>query len=186
MIDQIEYSNKLHALVFSEPTDEYRHMMLTAAADNGHELHKNYKTDMIHDTFFCVIVLYENTPMEIFGLEKSELCPRSGRGYYRAYKPREIRAQSIGADWETSKFVMNFYKSYPRYHEQYGVDTIYITRNYKPQNRFFSRYLEKSDASYYDYAGTYVYRKQPQDFYVWGRKDILSDLPIYEPDKNGG
>lgn len=185
MIDQIQYNNKLSAIVFSEPVDEYRQMMLSAASDNSHELHRNYKDNMVLDTFFCVIVFYEDTPMEIFGLEKTELCPRAGRGYYRAYKPKEIREQHIGADWETSKFVMNFYKIYPQFHEQYGIDTIYITRNYKPQNKYFSKYLEKSDASYYDYAGTYMYRKKPQDFYIWGRKEILSDLSIYEPDEKG-
>ena len=183
MIDEIQYNNLISAIIFNEPVGAYRDILLNAASDNSHKLHKNYKSDFIHETFFCVIVYYDNEPMEIFGLEKSDLDPKAGRGYYRAYKPKDIRERRVGADWETSRFVMNFYQTYPYYHQQYGVDTIYMTRNYKQQNKNFARYLKKSHADYYDYAGTYLYRKQPQDFYVWGRKEILSDLPIYEPDK---
>ena len=186
MIDKIQYSDELSALVFDEPIDEYRQMMLLAASDNSHDLHKNYKGNMIQDTFFCVLVYYNDMPVEIFGLEKSELCTRAARGYYRAYKPKEIREQSICIHLDYSKFIMQFYDTYSHYHKEHGIDTIYVTRNYKPQNRFFSKYLNKAGASYYDYAGTYLYRKTLQDFYVWGRKEILSNLPVHQLNKQAG
>ena len=181
MIELIRHDKRFSYLVFDEPTDAYRDMMLLAASDNKHDLHLNYKGDIIKESYFVTIVLRNDEPMEIFGLEKTQWS-YVARGFYRAYKPESKRGHDLGFwDLQSSKAVMNFYKWYP-YQHRYNIDTIFITRNYKPKTKF-SKYLEKSDASYYEDAGAYTYRKTPQNFYVWGNKRFLSDLPVYEPDK---
>jgi hypothetical protein len=172
MIEQIKHNDKFSYLVSDEPTAEYRDIMLYAAADNKHELHLNYKTDIIKESYFVTIILDGNNPVEIYGLEKTE-WPGVARGFYRAYR----RADQRGHHLEFSKIVMNFYKWYPQFHIDCGIHTIFVTRNHKGKSNF-SGYLRKSDADYYKFAGTHLYRKTLQDFYVWGNPSFLSDIPI--------
>lgn len=183
MIEYIKHDERFSYLIFDEPTAEYRDMMLLAAADNKHGLHLNYKGDIIQDSHFVTIILRHDEPMEIYGLEKTG-WNGVARGFYRAYKPADKRGHDLGFwDWHSSKVVMNFYKWYPQFHEQFGINTIFVTRNHvrKPN---FSGYLKKSDADYYQYAGTGLYRKTMQDFYVWGDAEFLGDIPIHDSDQH--
>lgn len=183
MIEKIIYDTNTYAFVFTEPIPEYRELMLIAASDNSHKLHGNYKKDILADQLFMVLIMFKNDPVFMFGMQQEPWMGTAARGFCRAYKRPEYRTleySGIGAPLHGSR-IMSFYNDHPKYHESFGVDTVFFTRNYtnEPDGRLLSRQMREWKQPYVLYKDVLMYRGVPQRFYVWGNDNFLNQLPVY-------
>jgi hypothetical protein len=125
----------------------------------------------------------------MYGLQQEPWMGSAARGFYRAYSKQVFRTVKTPRYdkhffYKNSQLdIMGFYKKHPKFHRSYGVDTIFMTRNYTPNARdSFETALRRWGMSYYvPQPIPRIFHKVPQKFFVWGDTEFLSALEPYQP-----
>lgn len=187
MIETVHYDDQTRAIIFNEPIPEYRELMLIAASDNQHNLHANYKTDILRSQLFMTMFIINDQPAVMFGLFQEPWMGKAARGLNRFYKPPYAREGTKygNFNWQINdQRVVNFYKDNP-IHKKFNIDTIFITRNYVSARKdaaLSKRFKREWQSPFTEHSDILMYKGVPQRFYVWGNADFLKQLPVHRPD----
>lgn len=196
MIETIKYDDDVSVIVFDEPIPEYREMMLSAASDNENDLRKNYAQNVLKDNLFMTIWTWQSDPAIIYGLYQDPDLPentaRAMNRFYRRWQHRDITKSKFKTNHKRNDQLdlnrtLYFYADHPEFHQSYGIDTLYITRNitektdHRSLEKYFQRY-RKHRPDVKDYfimeEDVRIYHTVPQRFFVWGDNSFLDSLPI--------
>ena len=185
MREEIHYDEHTKAIVFDEPIPEYRELMLIAASDKNHRLYNNYKTNILAEQVFMTMFVINDMPAVMFGLFQEPWMGSAARGLNRFYKPPYARegTEYGNFNWHLNDIrLVNFYNDHP-VHKKYGIDTIFITRNYTTARRdslLAKRFDRDWKSPFKQYPKVLMYKEAPQRFYVWGDDRFLNCLPEYQ------
>jgi len=168
-------------IVFDKPFKEYYQLALIAATSLD-RLANNYRRPPHQGKEFMTLVTANGQPVFMFGTEKDPGLPSNiARGFVRTFMDPNIRAVDLGTGIGSyTEFFKYFYNLYPLYHERLGIDTIFITRNYRistRQERGLERYFKPMN--FIKYPEPLVYNGVPQWFFVNGDSTFCQFLPKY-------
>ena len=168
MIDSIKYSDDISLIIFDEPIREYYDIMLKAATDRKSPLKDNYKSNTLSCCYFMSILTYKGEPHCIYGLEKTP-WEKAARAFFRLYIPPLVFRYN-GID---GSIIFNTYHNHPEYHQKYGIETLFFTRE---------TYLKPFRANKYNFKDNwikqekpYMYNHVPQWVWVLGSNRFLEN-----------
>ena len=192
MNETIHYTPTTKVIVFDEPIPEYRDLMLTAASDKSHALHKNYTKDVLRTSLFMTLWCVDDEPAEMWALTQEPWMVEYGlaRGFDRTYKAPKFRAPINTKENDKyakaldAPMLVNFYNDNPKFHTERNINTIMFTRHYtNDRYKSLARLIKHYKAPYKEAPDIYLYRHVPQRVYYWGASDFLTHLTIHDSNK---
>ena len=171
MVTTIRYSDRIKALVFDEPIQEYYDILLLARTDKQNKLRYNYSFDTLSRCYFMTLFCVDDFPAHIWGLENLG-NQQVARAYFRTYTNQKHHHEI------SMNLTFNFYKDNPQFHQQY-VDTLFFTRNIEKKKTQVDSLLSRFGASYWKkYPTPLFYNNVLQTFYIWGDETRVTELPL--------
>lgn len=171
-------------LVTDERISELDSITLEAATEYKNTYRANYRRNVLDDSHFATLLCYQDKPIGVMTLQTKNTPDNVARGYSRMFRSDDLPDDiSRKGGFSNSKIwryldeqVYNFYNYYP-YHLNYGIDTIFISRNYiGDRKNSMDRILRNT--VYVKHPDVRMYRGVPQMFYVWGNDSFLKEFEL--------
>lgn len=164
-------------IVFDEPIQEYYDLALLAASTDG-PLAKNYRKPIHYEKEFMTLITIEKEPAIMFGTERDNMLPNNvARGFVRTFVNPKFRVQYSNLNSYRNTY-NGFYNLFPQYHQNLGINTIFITRNFKSFKRREKVLEEKLNAlDWIKYPEPVMYNNCLQWVFVFGDPSFCDKLP---------
>lgn len=190
MIETV-YQMDTKIVVFDEPISDYWDILLQASTEKHNRLKDNYKYNVLKDHLFMTLYYVDDEPAELFGLYHTEDMGKCARGFNRLYKARKFRTLHTYRKEITNYYnevlhgnkIFNFYRDFPQYHSEFGIDTIFFTRNYRSARNdihLADRLANEWETSFIPYQGVQMFNNVPQKIYYDGPyTNFFESLPLH-------
>lgn len=193
MIYNIEYCGskglKIKAVVFDQPFDDYYDILLQAATDPSNKLRNNYREDYLsRDTTLFGYILYDwdDKPSLMYFVEREPSLPSNiARCFTRYYVAPNWKTDNALVSSEIWKIIYTkeegqhnrdayLFKDHPHILTEYGLDTVFFTRNEKHREKFIQRVVRP--AGFHKLDGLIEYRGVYQHFFVSGDPSFANNF----------
>lgn len=158
-----------------------------ACSDPSNIYKDNYNIEILNnqakDVVFFATFICNGMPLGVWSVVRDPTFkPSVIRTFYRyyihAHPPFATDLNNLNKF--ESLYGVGFHKSFPKYHENFGAETIFFTRNVKKKKTTMDRIIRKYDVPFKRLEDIKIYRSVPQHIYVWGDATELERLPNYE------